>query len=297
MTSAREISAPDNLASERWHRLVSDRLEEMQRLTPGVGSFSGGFWDRRADRYTASANRIDTERDPLLRRLRAVSDRSSTAIDVGAGTGRYALPLASHVRHIIAVDPSRGMLDVLQRDAAELGVSNVTATLNSWEQAEIEAADVAFSAFVLPLVPDARAFLLKLDAAARHHVFLYLGAYCGDAVLDPLWRHFHGAPRAPGPTYIDALAVLRELGIRPGVKVVETPNRRRFRTIDEAVEHYRDGLFLAKTPEVKAELEALLADWLLGRKGSLRSPLRTIPAAVIHWRPAARNLHPRSRSV
>ncbi|MDQ3409832.1 MAG: hypothetical protein M3469_07635, partial [Actinomycetota bacterium] len=82
-------------------------------------------------------------------------------------------------------------------------------------------------------------------------VVLYLGAYSADAVLDPLWRHFHGAPRTPGPSYLDALAVLRELGIAPQVKVVEIPNRRRFATIEDAVEHYRDWLLLPDTTDVK----------------------------------------------
>lgn len=82
---------------------------------------------------------------------------------------------------------------------------------------------VAFSAFVLTLVADARGFLLKLDALARRRVSLYLGAYSADALLDPLWRHFHGAPRAPGPTYLDAIAVVLELAVAPEVKVVDIP--------------------------------------------------------------------------
>lgn len=188
--------------------------------------------------------------------------------------------------HVTAVDPSAGMLAILQRDAEQMDVTNVTTVRGTWEEAASQVADVAFSAFVLTLVPDARRFVSKLDAAARDHVLLYLGAYCADAVLDPLWRHFHGAPRTPGPSYLDALAVLHELGIAPQVKVVEIPNRRRFATIAEAVEHYRDGLLLPETPDVRGELAALLATWLLGRRGA-RSPLRTIPAAIVRWRPSA----------
>lgn len=266
---------------------MSERLEEMERLAPGSGSLGGPFWDRRAERYGAGTRLADADRDPFLRRLRRVTGPSSTVIDVGAGTGRFALPLAAGGRHVTAVDPSTAMLAILRRDAGRLGVENLTTVLASWEEADTEVADVAFSAYVLTLVRDARSFVTKLDAAARHHVFLYLGAYSGDAVLDPLWRHFHGAPRAPGPSYLDALAVLRELGIAPTIKVVEIPNRRRFGTIDDAVEHYRDALLLADRPDVRRELEGLLATWLLGRRGAFRSPLRTAPAAIIHWRPTA----------
>jgi len=113
----------------------------------------------------------------------------------------------------------------------------------------------------------ARRFLVKLDAAARQHVFLYLGAYCADAVLDPLWRHFHGAPRAPGPSYLDALAVLRELGIAPEVKVVELPNRRRYATVGEAVERYRDALLLADYPGGQRRARGAPDDVAAGSQG------------------------------
>ncbi len=214
---------------------------------------------------------------------------SSTVIDVGAGTGRFALPLAAHVEHVTAVDPSDAMLTVLRRGADERGVTNLTTVQRRWEQAGDEVADIVFSAFVLTLVADAAGFVSKLDAAARDHVFLYLGSYAEDAVLDPLWRHFHGKPRAPGASYLDALGLLGELGIDFDVSVVELANRRRFTTIADAGEHYRDALLVPDAPDARRELEQLLSFWLLGRRGSFRSPLRAIPAAIIHWRPGRSN--------
>jgi len=282
------MASDDNPAAARWRRLVTGRLEEMERLSPGAGSLSGKFWDRRADRYAAAVSLTDTESDPFLRRLQRVADPSSTAIDVGAGTGRFALPLATCAGHVTAVDPSEGMLSILRRGAGELGLTNLSTVQATWEEAAAPGADIAFSAFVLTVVRDARPFLIKLEAAASRHVFLYLGAYSADAVLDPLWRHFHGAPRSPGPTYLDALAVLSELGIAPEVRVVEIANRKRFASIDEAVEHYRDWLLVGDTPEAKSELGGLLGSWLLGRRGALRSPLRSAPAAIVHWRPRPR---------
>ena len=290
------MASADDPAAQRWRRLVTDRLEERERLAPGLGSLSGAYWDRRADRYAASMPRSDVEGDPFLRRLRRVTDASSTAIDVGAGAGRFSLALAAGVERVTAVDPSEAMLAILRREAGDLGVTNVDTVVGTWEEADTAVADVVFSAFVLTLVPDAPRFLSKLDSAARHHVLLYLGAYSADAVLDPIWRHFHGAPRVPGPSYLDALAVLRELGIEPEVRVVELINRRRFATVDEAVERYRDWLLLADTPEVREELEGLLTSWLLGRRGAFRSPLRSQPAAIIHWRPEDRGERSRGRS-
>lgn len=272
-------------AAARWRRLVTGRLEEMARLSPRSGSVGGSFWDGRAERYGTRTRAPDPARDPFLRRLLRVTDASSSVLDVGAGTGRFALALAPSVGHVTAVDPAAAMLEVLQRDAVRLGVANVTPIRATWDEAEVEPSDVAFSSFVMTLVPDAEPFLAKLDAAAHGRVLLHLGAYSADALLDPLWRHFHDAPRAPGPSYLDALAVLRELGIEPAVKVVEIADDRRFATIDDAVEHYRDWLLLADTPDVAHELGGLLSVWLMGRRGAFRSPLRAVPAAIVEWTP------------
>jgi SAM-dependent methyltransferase len=277
--------AGESSATSRWHRLVTGRLDELARLSPGAGSVRGSFWDGRAERYAQNARSPEADNDPFLRRLQRVTGAASSVIDAGAGTGRFALALAAGVAHVTAVDPSAAMLAMLRRDAERREITNVTAVEATWEDAGVAPADVAFSSFVLTLVPDAATFLTKLDGAARERALLYLGAYSADAMLDPLWRHFHDVPRAPGPSYLDALAVLRELGIAPAVKIVEIPNRRRFATIDEAVEVYRDGLLLDDTAEIRRALAGLLANWLLGREGALRSPTRSTPAAIIEWRP------------
>ncbi len=279
------MAGDERPACARWERLVTGRLAELERRSPSAGSVSGSFWDSRADRYAAAVKLAAPDRDPFLRRLRGLTDPASTVLDVGAGTGRYALGLAPGVGHVTAVDPSAAMLAVLRRDAQERAVANVEVVAATWQDARAAPADVAFSAFVLPLVADARRFLVKLDAAARRHALLYLGAYCLDAVLDPFWRHFHGTPRAPGPSFLDAVAVLRELGADPQVTAVEIPNRRRFDTLDAAVEHYRDALLLADTEAIRAELADLLKGWLLGRRGALRAPLGAMPAAILQWAP------------
>ncbi len=48
-----------------------------------------------------------------------------SALDYGAGTGLLTLALAPRVRHVLAVDSSRGMLEVLAQKAAARNLSNV----------------------------------------------------------------------------------------------------------------------------------------------------------------------------
>jgi SAM-dependent methyltransferase len=273
-------------AGARWRKLVRARLGEMERLQPGRGAVGAAFWDSRAKRFASRMPAASATSDPFYRRLRRATGRRSTVLDVGSGPGRFTLALAPHVARVTAVDPSSGMLDICRRQARKLGLDNVTCVHGRWEDVEVPTADVAFSSYVVTLVADAPRFLRKLDAAATERVFLYLGAYTADAIMDPLWRHFHGTSRKPGPTYLDAVAVLRELGAEPEVEVVEVATRGRFKSVADAAKDYRDQLCLPDTPEVRKELRDLLRHWLIRRGDMLAAPLRTVPAAIISWTPA-----------
>ncbi len=271
-------------AARRWATLVRGRRAEVERLVPGRGPGDARYWDQRAERFSARLSRTDG--DPFLSRLRRCTGRRTTVLDVGAGPGRFTLALAPHVAGIVAVDPSVAMLDLLVAEADRRGLTNVSVVEGRWGDVEVAPVDVAFASYVLPIVDDAPTFLAQLDATARRHVFLYLGAFTNDAIVDPLWRHFHGRPRRPGPTWLDAVAVLEEMGIAPAVEVVEVRSRTRFTTLDDAADDHLDLLALPDTPANRHELIGLLSMWLVPAGAGFRLPVATLPAAVIRWSPA-----------
>ncbi len=270
-------------AATRWRKLVTARMAESERLQPGRGPMNPAFWDSRAKRFASRMSVATVAGDPFYRRLRRATGRRSTLIDVGAGPGRFTLSLAPHVAAVTAVDPAGAMLDICRRQARTAGLANVTCVQGRWADIDLAPADVVFSSYVVTLVADAATFLAKMDASATQQAYLYLGAYTADAIMDPLWRHFHGTSRRPGPTYLDAADVLRELGCKPEIEVVEVRARARFKTVADAAKDYRDQLCLADTPEIRKELRGLLGDWLIPRDGGLGVPLKTVPAAIISW--------------
>lgn len=288
-------------AAARWKRLVRARLAEMEQLAPGRGAVGAGYWNApgRARRYQVAVEG-SAERDPLLSRLRRATTPRSTVIDVGAGTGRFSLALAPHVGEVVAVDPSRAMLGVLERERRRRGLENVRVVASPWQDATrshdpaatrgagtrhgaLPPADAVLCSYVLPLIDDAEPFLARMDAACRGRAFVYMNAMSADALVDPFWRHFHGRPRRPGPTYLDAAEILGDLRLRPDVEIVEVRPLARFATLADAVRGYRDVLVLADTPEVRRELRRLLSGWLVEEQGVLRPPLRAVPAAIVSW--------------
>jgi SAM-dependent methyltransferase len=267
-------------------------MDELERLQPGRSPVGDpDFWNRRARRFATTGPLRSAEGDPLLPRLRRAVTSGSTLLDVGSGHGRFTLGLAPRVHSAVAVDPSKRMLSILRRTAKEAGLTNVRTVVGKWPESaeELEPADVVVCAHVLPLIPDAKPFLAALDSSARRRVFVYMGTFAADIIIDPFWRHFHGGRRKPPPTYLDAVGVLRELGIEPEVEVVEVPVRARHANLDEAVKNYLDTLALSNTAAVRRELAALLEPWLQrSSDGSLRPPLRSQANAILSWRPTAR---------
>lgn len=258
----------------------------MERLRPGGGALGAAFWDSRARRY-AKVVAGSAERDPFLARVRPIARPGSTVIDVGAGSGRFTLALAPRVRVVTAVDPSRVMLSIIRQEARRQELANVHTVLGRWEEADVAPADVVICSFVLGMIEDAPGFLRKLDAAAIRRAFVYLSALSAEVILDPLWRHFHGTSRRPAPSYLDAAAVLEELGFPPEVEVVEVPTISRFPTLNDAVRSYRENLLLTDDPGTRRELRKILSGWLIRQDGGLRPPFRTTPSAILSWAPSS----------
>jgi len=259
-------------------------MTETRRLAPdGESASLPKYWNSRARRCAAAMTLEAAAHDPLLKHLRRATGRASTVVDVGAGPGRFALALAPSVAQVTAVDPSAAMLGILRRQARAVGVTNVGVVEGRWEDVDVAVHDVAFSSFVLPLVADAPRFLRKLDDSARRRVFVYLSSFSNDAMLDPFWRYFHGRQRRPAPTFVDALEVIREMGFRPEVAVVQVPIHTRYATMADAVSDYRSRLLVSNDRQTRAEVRRLLRGWLVPDGDGFVPPLRVMPAAVISW--------------
>ncbi|HEX6540190.1 MAG TPA: class I SAM-dependent methyltransferase [Ktedonobacterales bacterium] len=81
---------------------------------------------------------------------------SSTLVDLGAGTGTFAITAAPFCRRVVAVDISAAMLDVAQAKARQLGLSNiefVRAGLLSYQHSG-SPADFVYSRNALHHLPD-----------------------------------------------------------------------------------------------------------------------------------------------
>lgn len=68
----------------------------------------------------------------ILQKISSVIPAKSTFLDIGAGTGAFALPLSRKTKRTVAVDPSAYQLGVLQEKAKQEGLSNITILQKAW---------------------------------------------------------------------------------------------------------------------------------------------------------------------
>ncbi|MCH9017442.1 MAG: class I SAM-dependent methyltransferase, partial [Chloroflexi bacterium] len=148
-------------ATQRWTEMV--RAEHAQSDSMRKEDPPADSWNNLAQNFRADPRRSD---DALVDHLRRVIALGQVVLDVGAGGGRLALPLALDAQKVIAVEPSPSMCRVLRESATEFDVLNVEVVESGWLEADVPRADVAICAHVLYVIQDIEAFVRKMEENA-----------------------------------------------------------------------------------------------------------------------------------
>src|SRR2546427_6735039 len=141
MSDTLHPAATDALSA--WRGRVRANREQAERLREGDPPRD--FYAAVASDFRADARRVN---EPALDLLRSLAQPGETWLDIGAGGGRYALPLALLAREVIAVEPSEGMQRVLRQTMAEQAISNVRVVPARWPLEAGPTADGALIAHI-----------------------------------------------------------------------------------------------------------------------------------------------------
>jgi len=241
-------------------RLIRRRFErrarQMDAAYAALGRTSGDYWSRRMTNRVSMLHRHAGEDDPLLETLSGYLTPRDTVIAVGAGPGRYTVPLASRAGSVVAVEPDAAMVPLLAASIQEAAADNGEIVAETWQDAEVPPATVVLCAHVLYPLAGVVPFIVKLDQHATGACFIALR----DTVPEPeplgrLWERFHGEPRYLQPGYAEAFDVLYEMGIRANVRVWRAPGQSwAYESMDQAVAAVREHLILPEDSESSAEI-------------------------------------------
>ena len=166
-------------------------------------------------------------------------------LDIGAGPGTMALPLAGKVAHVTAVEPAHGMATVLRENMASAGLQNIAVVQKKWDDVDV-VRDLPHGGYDLVVISFAFGMTDLLDtvnkvlAVARNRVVFYwhAGHQAWDADAAKLWPLLHGKTFVPIPKANVIFNLLYSMGIYADVQVIPRSFRTGFDTFDQAVAEY-----------------------------------------------------------
>jgi SAM-dependent methyltransferase len=239
------------------------------------------FYAPVADRFRLDPRRMD---DPTLNALLHHAHTEERWLDVGAGAGRYALPLALAVREVTCVEPSEGMLDALREDMRSYAIRNITIIASRWPMDDPPAAEVALMAHVGYDIAEIGPFLDCLEESARRLCIAVMGESAMTTVANLFWEAIHGEPRVRLPALPELMVLLVARGRLPQVRIVER-RMPTFDSIDEALAMARRQLWLREGSDKDRRLQQLLADELEERDRRYAFDWEPTKIGVVAWEP------------
>jgi SAM-dependent methyltransferase len=267
-------------ALEAWRRRVSANREQAERLREGTAPRD--FYAAVASDFRANPRRTD---EPALDVLRSLVQPGETWLDIGAGGGRYALPLALLAKTVIAVEPSEGMRTVLQAGMAEHGVSNVEIVGARWPMQGAPTADVALMAHIGYDIEEIGPFLDTVEASARRLCVAVLVTPSPPHPAEAFWPPVHGEARVSLPSLTEFLMLLLarsrlfELRLFAREPLLHADREGPLRWLYQQ-------LFVAPDTEKGRRLAALARDTITSREGRWALSWSPVPTVgVVTWRP------------
>ena len=254
--------------AERWKSLVADRAG----AASAAGQVDSSYWDRRAPTF-ARSTRV---RDGFLEVVTPYLGPHKTLIDVGAGTGRHATPLAEGLEWVTAVEPSEGMRALIPpRD-------NMTVVASTWEDAAVAPADVVICCHVMYGVAEPIPFIAKMERSSRERIFIMMREV---PMLHPagvIRKRLIGADDPRMPRFSDLFMLLMQMGIAPDVDFIRYPIVQRYAGMDEAL---ADSRHMVGAAWDEAKATSILREVLVEEGAELVFDGGVTLSGIAHWQP------------
>lgn len=216
---------------------------------------TASVWDERAASF-AGRNKHAAFEEQCLRLIAARP--GWTVLDVGAGPGTLAIPLAAQVRHVTCMDFSAAMLSEAKRRAEEEHIHNCSMVhaswTDDWEALGITPHDLVIAARSLS-VRDILAALRRMSTYGRRKRVVV--DRVGTGPFDPAAFAAVGREPRRGPDYIYTLNALYQLGYHAAVAYVYGDSSRVCTSLEEACAGYNWML-----PDLTPQEQALLMDYV-----------------------------------
>jgi SAM-dependent methyltransferase len=242
------------------------------------------FWNNRARNYPRPFERETYAKTGRLLKLLAgmgADFKGKRILDIGCGTGVYALRLAGRAKAALGVDSSPEMLKLFRAEKKARGIKNASCLLAVWSA--LPAArlagrfDMALASMTMAI--KTKADVLKMEKAARERcVYIGWAGKRSNALLEKVYARHGVRYRAPEGAAV-VLKALRELGRKPKVKYVNDSWTKKASPAD-TLRDIEVGLKVNGARMDRAWVEALLKK--LTKKGKIKQTT-SVRKALVTW--------------
>jgi molybdenum cofactor cytidylyltransferase len=269
-------------------RANRDQVERIREVPDGAD-----FYAPVNSLFRADPTRGD---DPVLAALLRLVRSGDTWLDIGAGAGRFALPIARALDpsggSVVALDASPSMLEGLLDIAEDYAIENVRTVQARWPPSDtgelgVYEADVVLIAHVGYDVEAIGPFVDALESAASRTCVAVLMERVPAAAADPFWPPVHAEARVGLPALPDFLELLEAGGRHPEVAMV-TVQPRRFDTRDALEGFVRRQLWIDPTGAKEARFRSALDELAIPEgDGWAIKGRRPSDVGIVTWIPGA----------
>ena len=266
-------------ALQAWAARVRANRDQAERVREGEPPRD--FYAPISAMFRADPHRTD---EPALNALKALIADSESVLDIGAGGGRLALPLALSAREVVAIEPSDAMLAVLREGMAEHGIANVRILQSTWPMADAPEADISLISHIGYDIEAIGPFIDAMEASARRLCMAVLVAGSPPYLAEPFWPPVHGEERARLPGLAEFMALLLARGRLFEVRLFERPPVTYGEARDPLIWLYQQ-LFISPESEKGALLARLAQERLTERDGRYALSWEPQPLGLVTWRP------------
>lgn len=220
-----------NFESIDWNKVWKDKRKKLPKKR-----HSNKYWDKRAPSFSAHAHKSKYSTD-FIKIIKPSAD--DTVLDMGSGSGTLAIPLASKVKKVTAVDFSENMLRHLREFARKDNFKNIKTIKASWEddwdKAKIGKHDIAVASRSVA-IDDLQSGINKLNNAAKKRV--YLSTVVGDGPHDRIIFEAIGRKFFPPIDYIYIYNLLYQIGINANVNYISDIYNRIYDSHEKALNSF-----------------------------------------------------------
>lgn len=256
--------------NEYWQEIKHTKVDHWENKARALSDDISKRWSKN-----------DSSRAYVISRLSKVP--GCTLLDIGAGTGAWAVLASPYVASITALDPSPAMIQVMRENINRAEVSNVQIIQGTWPDIDVEPHDFSLCAHAMYGVEDLPQFIRKMVEVTRQTCFLLMRAPLMDGLMAEFAQKIFGHPH-DSPNFVVAYNTLIQMGIYANVLVEDYGPWKGWtnNSLEEALSDVKRRLGLNNNPIYDEYIYGRLAVELSFREGKYYWP-RGVRTALIYW--------------